>query len=354
MKPYQKQRLLDLAIKAGMEKPMLEKIMRDAALLDGGYSTGAWLKRLRVFGLAAVQGHERVLSAMQASLIGPGEVLNRSLALEYHFAHRWAICGFPQVVVDDKLFATFAAMGISSDFDLDVGSPWDAFVLRIPDQFKALRDWIGDGGESFPVSHVSVVRAMPDEGDCDGRFWSYRATIFPEGDVLGGDVTRFFNNVGDLFANVRNPSGLMLTEDDEGNAVATKAFSDDSKPLDLYWAILGGVLLELMSPGQQQRIRSRGSENLFRVKRGQPKSYTFALSRDVKVDCRDIVRRVLLGEQGASTIPKVQSLIRGHWKRQPFGVGSQDRKIIHIEPYWRGPEDAPIAVRSHVLSAESR
>ena len=22
---------------------------------------------------------------------------------------------------------------------------------------------------------------------------------------------------------------------------------------------------------------------------------------------------------------------------------------MHIEPYWRGPEDAPIAVRSHIL-----
>ena len=29
-----------------------------------------------------------------------------------------------------------------------------------------------------------------------------------------------------------------------------------------------------------------------------------------------------------------------------------DRRWIHVEPYWRGPEDAPIALRSHKLTRE--
>jgi hypothetical protein len=49
--------------------------------------------------------------------------------------------------------------------------------------------------------------------------------------------------------------------------------------------------------------------------------------------------------------PSVQCLVRGHWKRQPCGHELQDRKWIQIEPYWRGPEDAPIAVRSHRVSS---
>ncbi len=29
--------------------------------------------------------------------------------------------------------------------------------------------------------------------------------------------------------------------------------------------------------------------------------------------------------------------------------GQTERRFMHIEPYWRGREDAPIAVRPHIL-----
>ena len=47
--------------------------------------------------------------------------------------------------------------------------------------------------------------------------------------------------------------------------------------------------------------------------------------------------------------PSVQTLVRGHWKHQPHGKGRSERKYIFVEPYWRGPEDAPITVRPHAL-----
>lgn len=41
------------------------------------------------------------------------------------------------------------------------------------------------------------------------------------------------------------------------------------------------------------------------------------------------------------------SASRGHHKRQAHGTGGLLRKWIHVEPYWRGGEDAPIAVKTH-------
>jgi hypothetical protein len=47
--------------------------------------------------------------------------------------------------------------------------------------------------------------------------------------------------------------------------------------------------------------------------------------------------------------PSVQGIVTGHWKMQAHGTGRQLRRRQWIEPYWRGPEDAPIALRPHKL-----
>lgn len=36
--------------------------------------------------------------------------------------------------------------------------------------------------------------------------------------------------------------------------------------------------------------------------------------------------------------PLVRFMVRGHWRRQPHGPESQDRKLIWIRPYYKGPD----------------
>jgi hypothetical protein len=43
----------------------------------------------------------------------------------------------------------------------------------------------------------------------------------------------------------------------------------------------------------------------------------------------------------------VRTRVAGHWKRQVCGKGRSDRKFIHVEPYWRGPDGAVIATTRH-------
>lgn len=38
----------------------------------------------------------------------------------------------------------------------------------------------------------------------------------------------------------------------------------------------------------------------------------------------------------------VRTLVSGHWRNQAFGVGKLEHKTIWIEPFWRGPEAAPL------------
>jgi hypothetical protein len=44
---------------------------------------------------------------------------------------------------------------------------------------------------------------------------------------------------------------------------------------------------------------------------------------------------------------QVRTRVAGHWRRQPCGEGRQDRKIIHVESYWRGPEDGVLSETRH-------
>jgi len=67
----------------------------------------------------------------------------------------------------------------------------------------------------------------------------------------------------------------------------------------------------------------------------------------VKHDFRDRVRDYVEGKSHSA--PNVQVLVSGHHKMQPHGPGNSLRKLIWREPFWRGPEDAPIAIRPHKL-----
>jgi len=39
----------------------------------------------------------------------------------------------------------------------------------------------------------------------------------------------------------------------------------------------------------------------------------------------------------------VRTRVQGHWKQQPYGEGSRERKLIWIQPYWRGPDESETA-----------
>src|SRR5690606_12911793 len=44
----------------------------------------------------------------------------------------WRGAGFPQVVVEPKLFAAMAATRIPQEMIPNLGMPWDCWVLRVP------------------------------------------------------------------------------------------------------------------------------------------------------------------------------------------------------------------------------
>ena len=53
--------------------------------------------------------------------------------------------------------------------------------------------------------------------------------------------------------------------------------------------------------------------------------------------------------KGESTVEWASRwVVRGHWRWQAHGVGRAERKRLWIDPYIKGPEDAPLVVSTKV------
>lgn len=72
----------------------------------------------------------------------------------------------------------------------------------------------------------------------------------------------------------------------------------------------------------------------------------FYLGRSIKIDRSAESGN---GNSGSGGQLLVRQRISGHWKKQAHGAGWELRKLIWINPYWKGPEDGPIKQAVHEL-----
>jgi len=237
----------------------------------------------------------------------------------------WASCGFPIVQPTHKLSASLMATDIPADLVPQIALPWDAFVLAVPDGLVSI--------EGIPAKLVSVVDVHA-RGKHPTHKERYAVSVFAHGGRRGGMTKVCFDNLESLA-----DAGPMI-------ASQTNASAEVVRACEMLCRLVLGTLIELDAPAQKEMVRQGPPPPKQKNKREQPtpRAWVFELRRDVKVDARAWVREYV-AKGGKS--PSVQVLVRGHHKRQPWGKGRTMRKWIHVEPYWRGDEDAPIAVRAH-------
>lgn len=341
--------------------------------LIGDANARMWLEWLREHGAALRGASQRELHYYFKRVFGPWighERKEKQLVFvqELSFASEWAGCGFPQIVVGEKLFASFAGTCIPADAAPDLGLPWECFILRIPDKFQAdvTLDFVPEAGaaQQFTarLAYIRVRRnwaqghrasSVDDPNwllSTDGRAgyeWSLVTHTMP-----WARKTKQFDSLSSLLEHREGPT-VRVDLGPDGRLHEVGLIDEDRQSREDRVRVameraFAGVVLELMSPkahgfgGHREGFAVRGAE----LPSGKS---TFVLTRDVVVDCRDWLVNHLRPD-GASRLVNVQSLVRGHWKRQPYGPQGAERKYIHVEPYWRGPEDAPIAVRAHKLN----
>ena len=227
----------------------------------------------------------------------------------------WSRSGCPRVVLGHRHAAALMLTRVPDDL-AEVVFPWPCFAVDVPEGLVA--------HEGRAIDHVFFAH---------GR------------QLSSGEPTAFLIGVPRVATKFDGICGIRA---DNVCALVAAARTPAEKLLSRYAV---GVAIEL-TQHRPALAHAAGDRAVRRGPRGEPVTATFQLTRDVKVDCRQAVRDYCA--RGGREAPSVQSLVRGHWKNQPHGPGRAERKRLFVEPYWRGPEDAPIALRSHVLQTAEK
>lgn len=243
----------------------------------------------------------------------------------------WCESGFPQVSLSARHAASLMATAVPGAVIGDVALPWDHYAIEVPPGTLTVNHPIS--GAIEPVDMVFLSRRKAARYAV--HMFGNAGTVVQVPDRPLTEFAEELEDTTDVW-----PSGIELSP-------------MDYRAMVLASRLAVGAAITLDSAKYRHRIEvgsrpPRGGK----TKRGRPVAWAFQLTDDVRVDCREWVRSFLRGGVGSKAA--VQTLVRGHHKRQAHGPGGSLRKWIHVEPYWRGPDDAPIAVRSHQLPDQVR
>ena len=260
------------------------------------------------------------------------EAILRSQAKGLMSAAKWVDGGCRMLTTSSEYFASMAATKVAPDVGLELRIPWPAFVVEIPKgllvasdgaeyryliaaQFRGVAAQFGDRVTEHDFAYVALYQE-DGEGAC---LHSYTHGTLADCAALE-----------DLPFQVDAWPGLSAANGDEAI-------------LNMARRAVIGLLLTM------QHTTNFRAKAYTGVTRGQyrdtpPPHRVIFIGKPLRIDCSQAVRDAAAGRRSA---PSVQTLVRGHVKRQVFGPGRVGRKVVWIEPYWRGPEDAPILSRPY-------
>lgn len=244
--------------------------------------------------------------------------------------YAWASSGFPLLCPTHVLAASLMATHVPPDLVPELALPWKAFAVLIPDGLLApIHDNLTR--ESHEPRMVGLVES--DEG-----------------------LLVFLGTKDNAYLHTWKISSLAELAE---HVTLDGVNAEISRVREMVSRLLLQCLIEMDSPEKKElihqgnpRIRAAAEKQDRRGKDVPPAAWTFELRRDVRVDLRGWVKDYVAGAEGTRKGSRisVQLLVRGHRKRQSYGPRSTLRKWITVEPYWKGPESAPIAVRAHALA----
>jgi hypothetical protein len=251
---------------------------------------------------------------------------------------RWADQAFPVVTLGEKFCAALIATHIPADMLDEVEAPWHAFTIEVPGKLLSLFD--SEMMQRTRVVRILVHRRVREDGV---REWCWIGLGERGQHIWRSGTAR----------EIIQPVEFRKQERDlyeEGDV----AFEDDVHRDERLYVLVSRLVLNVcLAVSEPEMVRPVGASHkrTGTGRHGPPEQRVFQVGRPISLDCRSAIREYVEGERSVREMT-VQSLIRGHWKRQPYGPKLSLRRRQWIEPYWRGPEDAPIAVRPHVFADE--
>ena len=250
--------------------------------------------------------------------------------------YRWAEGAFPLISLGHKYAAALLVTHASEEAVKAARPPFPSFLIEVPEGLIACRE------ESGALSDVLAIFVVKTEYHSRGLDWAW---AYVSCSAHGTTLYRF--GVDACWLLESNVGPVDASFDDCFNGELTDI---DERAMALIGRLVIYVCLAFSDPTNVQAPKDRPERHRINSAfKGRteptPTARVYVLSRPVRHDFRDRVRAYMQGK--ARSAPNVQVLVAGHHKMQPHGPNSSLRKLIWLEPYWRGAEDAPIAFRPH-------
>jgi hypothetical protein len=272
----------------------------------------------------------------QAFVDAAEDILGQSEGTPYwwRFLAGWAEDGFVTLSTSHTFGAALCCTSCDVTVASEVRVQWAAFEVEVPNGLLCY------GGVDYDRIRVFTGTGTGVQGEEDAYVQVFSSTQRISSRVLSSSgpshatseppyEERVFPTIRSFFA-------------DEG-------VGQDDRLLVMVRRLVTGLLLAIQAERFTDRI-VRGKHRLGKVRR-DPDHRVVCVGAPVRVDVRDAVSAYLNDGDGSKrSPPTVQVLVRGHYKRQVCGLGGAERRIIWVEPYWRGPEDALILTRTMVVA----
>jgi len=144
----------------------------------------------------------------------------------------------------------------------------------------------------------------------------------------------------------------------DGGVIADLANTMEPRAVSALESLARGAFLALANPDEFKKKTTTTSASSSKTNnRNGPPDLTqakYMLSAPVSIDMRDLLTEHLSGKRkGGGGAPKVQFLVRGHWKQQAHGPRHSLRKTIWVKPFWKGPDDTRVLLRTYQVKDES-
>jgi hypothetical protein len=259
---------------------------------------------------------------------------------------RWVDGACTTLTCSPELFASLAMTNIAAESYQDIQLPWPAFCVKIPD--GAL---IPNGAECKHIRFAYLRRAVFYADREPNRQFDEYTQDLDDAAVLSVENIKY-----ELLLAGRWGSGALerclfaVHKDDDDDQMTTQ----EVRALRAAARVVVGLLYTMQYTNNFKETKTRAYTNRrqARERGGPPEHRNIQFGAPITVDVRGALSDYIRFGSGKHAPPSVQSLVRGHYKRQPIGPGQSGRKVIWIEPYWRGPEDAPILSRPHVVGPD--
>lgn len=250
----------------------------------------------------------------------------------FGFAAHWADQAFPQIDVGEKYAAALMATKLSDPaLAPDIRPPWRAFLLQVPPGLLPIDAAVASGVTYIVQILVDFRRT---EQNPEG-VWSLVMTA--------ADGTEIWRS---------HTTAELLKEDDSVFGVGDESenkgsFDFDLSEMDNRSAILAtrlvfGLCLAMSDPTNVSPVGLAKSAANVRPKgkRIVPQIRVFRVGKPIALDVRQAIQDFAVhGPKRKGGTLSIQQLVRGHWKPR---LGARLGHPVWIEPYYRGPEDAPI------------